>query len=223
MNVSFDKIAPPVAFVIVGLILILVGAAGVIPIGTPQPIITEPIYRAILVGLGIILTVLGPLFVWRELSQKKTTHLPSNKPIGSEKTSEIDTTNVQGFADNHISGVWEQIIFGDKAPKPPVNVIKRDIVECKQTGELVEASIARIFPEHQKGRKWHFAGRFRHDILFGHFWSDSNDHFSFGTIYLRKEEDYLKGNYVRASRYSTSWNSDVLTVEIVRLKWQRPK
>jgi len=224
MNVSFDKIAPPVAFVVVGLIMVLIGASGVIPIGTPQPEIAEPVYRAILVGLGIILIILATFFVWRESKHLKDVPQSSTQSNSLEKIQVNGLAEIQNPTDeNPISGVWEQIVYGDKAPKPPVTVIKRDIVQCTQTGEIVEAKISRIFPEDQKGRKWHFAGRFRNDILFGHFWSDNKDHFSFGTIYLRKGKDDMKGNYVRASRYSTSWNSDRLNVEIIRLKWVRPK
>jgi hypothetical protein len=72
MNISLEKIAPPVAFVVVGLILVLIGAAGVIPIGTPQPAITEPVYRIILVGLGVILIALASFVVWRESVPKQS-------------------------------------------------------------------------------------------------------------------------------------------------------
>jgi len=107
MGFSVDKIAPPVAFVIVGPIMIFVGATGVVPIGNPQPTITEPIFKIILVALGIVLTLSGPLFVWRELAiaratfnnqsklQQDTPQLP--KGIQTVSGSELEKeTNTSG-------------------------------------------------------------------------------------------------------------------------------
>ena len=86
MNISLDKIAPPVAFVIVGFLMILVGAAGIIPIGNSQPTISEPV-KIIFIALGILLVVLGPLFVWREMSISKNSISPIDFPI--TKSSEF--------------------------------------------------------------------------------------------------------------------------------------
>ena len=96
MNISADKIAPPVAFVIVGSIMILIGASGVIPIGDPQPTITEPAFRIVLIVLGVILTLLGPFFVWRELAIAKPANAGINNQVGlpqgtSQPTKETKT------------------------------------------------------------------------------------------------------------------------------------
>ena len=40
MNISPEKIAPPVAFVIIGVIVLIIGMTGVVPIGNPQPVIS---------------------------------------------------------------------------------------------------------------------------------------------------------------------------------------
>jgi hypothetical protein len=72
MNISPEKIAPSVAFAVVGLVMILVGATGVIPIGTSQPVITALAARIGLVVLGSLLVLLGPILVWREISASRS-------------------------------------------------------------------------------------------------------------------------------------------------------
>jgi len=67
MNISLEKIAPPVAFVLVGFALLLIGATGIIPIGNPQPTINEPILKVVILIIGILLILMGPLFVWKEI------------------------------------------------------------------------------------------------------------------------------------------------------------
>ena len=66
MNLSPEKLAPPVAFVLIGSIMLIVGITGVIPIGNPQPTIAEPLLKAVLILIGILLILSGPILVWRE-------------------------------------------------------------------------------------------------------------------------------------------------------------
>jgi hypothetical protein len=72
MNISAEKIAPPVAFVIVGFTMIIIAAIGGIPVGSPQLTITEPVFKTILLVIGISLVTIGPVLVWRELSTTKS-------------------------------------------------------------------------------------------------------------------------------------------------------
>jgi hypothetical protein len=83
MNFSFDKIAPPVAFTLVGFIMVLAGVFGVIPIGNPQPTIVDPFLKAVLVVLGVLLIAIGPLFFWREMSVFRTSHTGEQKSLSS--------------------------------------------------------------------------------------------------------------------------------------------
>lgn len=65
MNISPEKIAPPVAFVIIGVIILIVGAAGSVPIGNPPLTIHDP-FNIVLSILGILLIITGPILVWRD-------------------------------------------------------------------------------------------------------------------------------------------------------------
>ncbi len=66
MNISPEKLAPPVAFVLIGSIMLIVGLTGIIPLGNPQPTIAEPLPKAILIFFGVLLIFSGPILVWRE-------------------------------------------------------------------------------------------------------------------------------------------------------------
>jgi len=66
MNLSPEKLAPPVAFVLIGSIMLIVGITGIIPLGNPQPTIAEPLPKAILILFGVLLIISGPILVWRE-------------------------------------------------------------------------------------------------------------------------------------------------------------
>jgi hypothetical protein len=103
MNISLDKIAPPVAFVVIGFIMTTLGAIGVVPIGNPQPTISEPIFRAALVVVGILLILLGPLLVWREITlsnskgqniqgEKQPSPTPANNLRSTEPIEKLDDT-----------------------------------------------------------------------------------------------------------------------------------
>jgi hypothetical protein len=66
MNLSPEKLAPPVAFVLIGSIMLVVGISGIIPLGNPQPTITEPLAKAIMILIGVVLIISGVALVWRE-------------------------------------------------------------------------------------------------------------------------------------------------------------
>lgn len=83
MNISLEKIAPPVAFVIIGVIMFILGAADVIPIGNPPLTLSPPILKWLLVGLGILLIGAGPAFLWRE----NTIARDEQTPVGSQSSS----------------------------------------------------------------------------------------------------------------------------------------
>jgi hypothetical protein len=73
MNFSIDKVAPPVAFVLVGLVMIVIGSSGTVPI-QPYPEITAPAIKNLLVAFGSIFLVLGPLFFWYEIRKSNDTN-----------------------------------------------------------------------------------------------------------------------------------------------------
>lgn len=66
MNISPEKLAPPVAFVLIGSIMLVIGITGVIPFGNPQPTIAEPLLKTVLILIGILLILSGPVLVWRD-------------------------------------------------------------------------------------------------------------------------------------------------------------
>jgi len=207
--------------------MIVIGATGVIPIGNPQPTLNDPSLQNFFFALGLIFVLLGPLFVLRELPTKikPADARETQSEITSENVNKSSTLLESGITNNYnlLTGKWEQIIYKGLSQE----IEKRDVIECKQSGEVVEAEIFRVFPEEQKGREWHFSGRFRNHKLFGHFWSDAKDAvnaLSFGTIYLVEDKkNLLTGNYVRAHKYKQSWVTDKLTVQTIRLQWQRIK
>jgi len=71
VNVSLDKVAPSVAFVVIGFVMIVSGASGIVPIWTPPPVIGNPTLQAVLIVLGSLLVILGPMFVWRSTISAK--------------------------------------------------------------------------------------------------------------------------------------------------------
>ncbi len=71
-NVQFDKIAPPVAFVILGFIMIIIAGIGFVPFGNSPLVITEPLIKTVLVVLGVLLVLLGPVLVGLEIRSSKS-------------------------------------------------------------------------------------------------------------------------------------------------------
>lgn len=103
MNISLEKVAPPVAFVIIGFIMVMVGSTGVIPIGNPQPSITDPWVKDIVIVIGILLIFLGPLLVWREVYA----HNPKPNTTNKRGTSEVLSTRSSLSSDS--STLWPSI------------------------------------------------------------------------------------------------------------------
>lgn len=99
MNVSIEKVAPPVAFVLVGLSMILIGSSGVVPIN-PYPEITSPTIKNLLIVLGVIFLILGPFFLWLEIKKEKDasqSHTAKNNlniPRLKKKQGEIEQDNL---------------------------------------------------------------------------------------------------------------------------------
>lgn len=66
-----SKLAPSVAFVLVGAVLVIIGGTGVVPLGNPQPSLKEPL-QILLCFLGILLILIGPIFVLIDLFNKNS-------------------------------------------------------------------------------------------------------------------------------------------------------
>ena len=73
MNFSFDKLAPPVIFVIMGFLIITIGGTGTVPIGNPHLIINESYVRITMTVIGAFLLIASPILVWREIHQSNLT------------------------------------------------------------------------------------------------------------------------------------------------------
>ena len=86
MNISLDKIAPPVAFVLVGFIMIVIGATGTIPFGNPQSSITDSMSKGALLLVGVLLIAMGPVLVWREQTSLRQT---------PERSSELSSSTTK--------------------------------------------------------------------------------------------------------------------------------
>jgi hypothetical protein len=82
MNLSPEKIAPPVAFVLIGSVMLIVGITGIIPLGNPQPTIAEPLPKAIVLLFGVLLIISGPILVWRE---QESVHNPQESVFEPSK------------------------------------------------------------------------------------------------------------------------------------------
>lgn len=97
MNLSPEKLAPPVAFVLIGSIMLVIGITGTIPLGNPQPTISEPAFKAVLILIGIVLIISGPILVWRDqkssISVQGLSFEPSQKIFGVGKPDD-DSANV---------------------------------------------------------------------------------------------------------------------------------
>ena len=107
MNVSLEKIAPPVAFILVGFALLIIGATGVVPIGDPQLTISSPLITVAILVIGIMLILIAPIIVWQELRR-------NNQINGFQvKTTKISNLEV---SDTNLSGKWK-IYFGSDIKK----------------------------------------------------------------------------------------------------------
>ena len=81
-----------------------------------------------------------------------------------------------------LTGKWTGMIFDPSSG----NVIKEDVVVCRQRRNSVHADISRLKPEDQSKRRWGFIGRYHDGAVFGYFWSSDPMVYSFGTIFLRQ-------------------------------------
>lgn len=66
MNISLEKIAPSVAFVMIGGTMITIGGMGYIP-SAVYPVSLPDYVKTLLVVLGSLLVVVGPVLVWHEI------------------------------------------------------------------------------------------------------------------------------------------------------------
>lgn len=85
MNISLDKLAPPVAFVIVGFTMAIVGATGVVPLFSPQLTLGNSFLQAMFMFLGVGLIIAGPIFLWRQP--------PSSSDSGGEDATKERSRN----------------------------------------------------------------------------------------------------------------------------------
>ena len=134
MNISLDKIAPPVAFVVIGSVMIIIGAIGVIPIGNPPPVITEPILKVVLVVLGVFLVLAGPAFVWREMTISKPT---SKESLSDEQPRALSRTKYGITIEYPPDGYTEHSnaveISGSYKCKPPHQSLRLFVVSDDRT------------------------------------------------------------------------------------------
>jgi len=111
MNISLEKIAPPVAFVLVGFALLLIGATGIVPIGNPQPTINEPILKVVILIMGVLLILIAPLFVWKEIRENQSLKR------GLRNSFEKDKQNLPfGVPTVDLNGKWK-IYYGSDIKK----------------------------------------------------------------------------------------------------------
>ena len=80
MNMSPEKIAPSVALVLVSSVMIVLGAIGVVPFINPAPVI-EPTMRIVLFTLGLIVLIVGLIFIWRDATIKQSNIQLSQKDL----------------------------------------------------------------------------------------------------------------------------------------------
>ncbi len=126
-------------------------------------------------------------------------------------------------ARGEFTGTWEESIFAqDQAADQPRIVEKRDHAKCKQNGDTVRADIKRVFPEEQKGREWSFVGRYRDQVLFGHFWSKNMTNPSFGTIFLQETQlGCFTGSYTRLDREVNAAKGHTFTIRTIPIEWRK--
>jgi hypothetical protein len=123
-----------------------------------------------------------------------------------------------------MTGTWMAEIYPQIAGRSG-DPEKKDEVKCIQLGDLVEAEIRRIFPTKDNHKRYHFSGRLKDRVLFGHYYS-TTDRQSYGTIFLMLEgndDDHFVGNYIRASFKVTGVNRGQVDYPVVELRWIRQK
>ena len=127
MNVSLEKITAPVAFVIVGFIMIVIGSTGVVPI-INQPVASS---SGLFIFIGIILVLSALLFVWREQVGQKSPSSASEvdqslgrKQVGTRYEIKI-TSPLRGHVFKGGAGDMAVSVAGTCRPKPPLGTTLR--------------------------------------------------------------------------------------------------
>lgn len=120
-SLPLDKIAPPVAFVLIGLVMIITGGSGIFPFSiVNNPLLVEEPWRTIIGLLGIILVIVGPVLIWRE---SKNTKVVSQKEYGI--TIERDYYEIKEDYKVEISGTYKI--------KPPSDSLRTIIADTDRT------------------------------------------------------------------------------------------
>lgn len=104
------------------------------------------------------------------------------------------------------TGIWYDSIYDEQG-----NVIKKDMLNIRQRGDILTGKITRISPIEQQHRKWLFSGRLRGNHFFAVFWSISHDVQSYGSWYLTQiDDDHFTGYYLSLHRITK--NEKILEV-----------
>ena len=147
MNISLDKLATPVAFAVIGFVMVIIGATGTVPVGNPQPVIHEPILRIVLGIVGVILLlVIGPVLVWRETTTSKDV-----KPYKEKLSSlvrfctevKVRTENAKNEAHGQRSLAERiNILVKDELPNLPQHI---EPEKWRRMREMVESQHSRSY------------------------------------------------------------------------------
>ena len=149
MNISVEKIAPPVAFVIVGSIMLFVGGAEAALPGIEQFVIREPIVRIIFIVLGVFLVLLGPYMVWRETTiSKSEIHKKVSFPLPTIDLSGVWSCNDK--AAYYLRQIDNEIFWlGESTPENPRF--------CNVAHGVIDSDEVRLdWADIAKGRNRHF-------------------------------------------------------------------
>jgi len=133
----------------------------------------------------------------------------------------IETMHTLSIAAS-LSGTWWAVLEAHK-DRPR----KVDLVEATVSGEDVTATIRRVSPDEQSGRRWDFVGKVRGGYLFGMFYTTTPDlaALSYGTIQLRRASDAgteWTGFYVRLQVVSGNPGRPN-ELEPIKMCWQRDR
>lgn len=146
--------------------------------------------------------------------------IPDSTPGKPRIVQELATEAVHAWdVQASMSGTWWAVLEAHKG-RPQ----KIDLLEATITGEDVRASISRVEPQAQSGRKWEFVGKVRGGYLFGMFYTTTPDlsAMSYGTIQLSRQDrsgTVWSGFYVRMQlEAGLSWSKDLDRID---MRWQR--
>lgn len=88
----------PLAIVLIGVFVFIIGAAGGLPVGNPPLQITDPVWRIGLGVLGIVLATAGLLLQFREAAKR------ADSPVGDASSSIADDRSI--YQVHKYSGTW---------------------------------------------------------------------------------------------------------------------